>query len=90
MAPTTNSWDAYNLSKTTKKGNLVRCDGIDSKLIESLCRYGDPHPNFYVGTLEEALNEACHKPAKDVSRANAYKMFRSLIVLSSNFCSANC
>lgn len=30
-------------------------------------RYGEPYPSFYEGTLEEALGEACHKPAKDVS-----------------------
>ena len=30
-------------------------------------RYGEPHPIFYQGSLEDALREACHKPAKDVS-----------------------
>lgn len=30
-------------------------------------RYGEPHPEFYQGTLSDALAEACHKPAKDVS-----------------------
>lgn len=29
-------------------------------------RYGEPHPEFFRGSLEEALNTACHKPAKDV------------------------
>lgn len=30
-------------------------------------RYGPVHPAFYQGTLEDALKEACNKPAKDVS-----------------------
>lgn len=31
-------------------------------------RYTDkPHPDFYIGSLEEAYKEACLKPAKDVS-----------------------
>lgn len=33
-------------------------------------RYGEPCPHFYEGSLEEALREACHKPAKDVIIAN--------------------
>lgn len=37
------------------------------------CRYGEPYPSFYEGTLEEALGEACHKPAKDVR--NFSKLF---------------
>lgn len=35
--------------------------------MENHFRYGEPYPSFYEGTLEEALGEACHKPAKDVS-----------------------
>lgn len=30
-------------------------------------RYGPIHPAFYQGTLDDALREACAKPAKDVS-----------------------
>lgn len=29
-------------------------------------RYGHIHPAFYQGTLEDAIKEACSKPAKDV------------------------
>lgn len=36
-------------------------------IVSSIYRYGAPHPNFFQGTLEEAVTEACHKPAKDVS-----------------------
>ncbi|XP_054739687.1 FAS-associated factor 1 [Anastrepha obliqua] len=28
-------------------------------------RFGDPHPVFYVGSLEDAIREACHKPARE-------------------------
>lgn len=31
-------------------------------------RYGPVHPAFYQGTLEDALKEACSRPAKDVSQ----------------------
>lgn len=30
-------------------------------------RYGGVHPAFFTGTLEDAIKEACSKPAKDVS-----------------------
>ena len=30
-------------------------------------RYGHCHPMFFHGTLESAVQEACHRPAKDVS-----------------------
>ncbi|XP_004535779.1 FAS-associated factor 1 isoform X1 [Ceratitis capitata] len=28
-------------------------------------RFGEPHPVFYVGSLEDAIKEACHKPARE-------------------------
>ncbi|XP_067633136.1 FAS-associated factor 1 isoform X2 [Eurosta solidaginis] len=28
-------------------------------------RFGEPHPVFYVGSLEDAIREACHKPARE-------------------------
>jgi len=30
-------------------------------------RYGECHPEFFPGSLDEAVKEACLKPAKDVS-----------------------
>lgn len=30
-------------------------------------RYGDSHPQFFAGTLADAISEATQKPAKDVS-----------------------
>lgn len=29
-------------------------------------RYGEPHPEFYQGTLAGAIANACQKPARDV------------------------
>ena len=31
-------------------------------------RYGECHPEFFPGSLDEAVKEACLKPAKDVSK----------------------
>lgn len=33
-------------------------------------RYGDSHPEFYTGTLADAIAEATQKPARDVSRSS--------------------
>lgn len=30
-------------------------------------RYGSPHPEFFIGSLEEAMNEACQKRISQVS-----------------------
>ena len=30
-------------------------------------KYGEAHPDFFPGTLDQAFKEACFKPAKDVS-----------------------
>lgn len=35
-------------------------------------RYGEPYAHFFEGTLEQALREAFHKPAKDVSHRMRY------------------
>lgn len=29
-------------------------------------RFGEPCPLFFTGSLEDALKEACHKPAREV------------------------
>lgn len=31
-------------------------------------RYGHSRPDFFPGTLDEAIKEACHKPAKNVKQ----------------------
>ncbi len=33
---------------------------------EFASRYGDCHPVFYIGTLEDAIKDALHTKAKDV------------------------
>lgn len=50
-------------------------------------RYGEPCPHFYEGSLEEALREACHKPAKDVIISTS-KSFRSFLNQFLNFYSS--
>lgn len=39
---------------------------------EFAARYGEPHPNFFPGTLDDALKESCMQPAKDVSNFYSY------------------
>lgn len=73
MALTTNDGDAHSSYKITKNGMYMKLTetvtetSICNSIIMVFCRYGEPYPHFYEGTLEEALGEACHKPAKDVS-----------------------
>ena len=31
-------------------------------------RYGRPHPEFFPGTLDDAIKESCIKPAKEVQK----------------------
>ncbi|KAK5649011.1 hypothetical protein RI129_003903 [Pyrocoelia pectoralis] len=48
-------------------------------------RYGDVHPTFYQGTLEDALKEACPKSAKDRKILAVY-LHHDASVLSNVFC----
>ena len=48
-------------------------DNVDDEVVgcihfadEYTNRYGDLHPLFFQGSLEEAVKEACNKPAKEV------------------------
>lgn len=48
-------------------------DNVEDEIVGSIsfseqftARYGPVHPAFYQGTLEDAIKEACAKPAKDV------------------------
>ncbi|KAJ6642480.1 FAS-associated factor 1 [Pseudolycoriella hygida] len=50
-----------------------------------ILRYGDPHPDFYRGSLQDALNEACYKPAKDRKLLAIY-LHHDRSVLSHVFC----
>ena len=38
-------------------------------------RYGALHPDFFPGTLEDAIKEACMKPAREVTGAFILKKF---------------
>ena len=35
-------------------------------------RYGQPHPQFFPGSLDDAIRESCNQPAKDVSQWGIY------------------
>ncbi|KAF5300903.1 hypothetical protein FQR65_LT09066 [Abscondita terminalis] len=48
-------------------------------------RYGDNHPTFYQGTLEDALKEACPKSAKDRKILAVY-LHHDSSVLANVFC----
>lgn len=48
-------------------------------------RYGPTHPTFFVGTLDDALKEACNKPAKDRKILGLY-LHHDNSVLSNVFC----
>lgn len=48
-------------------------------------RYGEPHPLFFQGSLEDALKEACHKPAKDRKLLAIY-LHHDDSVLTNVFC----
>lgn len=49
-------------------------DNVEDELVGTVtfnerftARYGPIHPLFFQGALDDALKEACNKPAKDVS-----------------------
>lgn len=48
-------------------------------------RFGEPHPVFYRGSLEDALKEACHKPAKDRKLLAIY-LHHGESILTNVFC----
>lgn len=48
-------------------------------------RYGDPHPDFFTGSLEDALTAACQKPAKERKMLAIY-LHHDGSVLTNVFC----
>lgn len=48
-------------------------------------RFGEPHPVFFRGSLEDALKEACHKPAKDRKLLAIY-LHHGESILTNVFC----
>uniref|UniRef100_T1J5Q1 J domain-containing protein n=1 Tax=Strigamia maritima TaxID=126957 RepID=T1J5Q1_STRMM len=60
-------------------------DALVSFSTEFAQRYGDCHPMFYQSSLEEALKEACHKPAKERKMLAVY-LHHDGSVLTNVFC----
>lgn len=67
-------------------------ENIEDELIGTItfnerftARYGPIHPAFYQGTLEDALKEACNKPAKD-RKILAIYLHHDASVLTNVFC----
>lgn len=48
-------------------------------------RFGEPHPVFFRGSLDDALKEACHKPAKDRKLLAIY-LHHGESILTNVFC----
>lgn len=48
-------------------------------------RFGEPHPDFFVGSLENALRLACHKPAKERKLLAIY-LHHGESILTNVFC----
>ncbi|XP_037948410.1 FAS-associated factor 1 [Teleopsis dalmanni] len=48
-------------------------------------RFGEPHPVFFTGSLENALNEACHKPASERKLLAIY-LHHGESILTNVFC----
>ena len=55
-------------------------------------RYGDCHPMFFQGTMEEAFREATSKPAKDVSKVyqKLNVLYSYLVVMSEHVLLVQC
>lgn len=74
MSPNRTLWQQqFNLSSLTVHLSLAVPNNTNdetsgsAQFVENYKqRFGEPHPEFYVGSLENALRLACHKPAKEV------------------------
>jgi len=60
---------------------------LESFTTEFIARYGDTHPVFYIGSLEDALKEALHVRAKDRKLLAIY-LHHDKSILSNVFCSS--
>ncbi|KAF7270815.1 fas associated factor casp isoform X1 [Rhynchophorus ferrugineus] len=77
---------------TTKKQEPLIPENVEDELIGTITfnerftnRYGPIHPAFYQGTLDEALKDACNKPAKD-RKILALYLHHDASVLTNVFC----
>ncbi|XP_060519665.1 FAS-associated factor 1 [Cylas formicarius] len=79
-------------SSSSKKMEPLIPEHVEDELIGTITfaerftnRYGPIHPAFYQGTLEDALKEACAKPAKD-RKILAIYLHHDASVLTNVFC----
>ncbi|GJQ73488.1 putative FAS-associated factor [Trypoxylus dichotomus] len=84
--------DCFIDNVTPKRIEPLIPEHIDDEIVGSISfserfttRYGAIHPAFYQGTLEDALKEACSKPAKDRKILGIY-LHHDASVLSNVFC----
>ncbi|XP_055702324.1 FAS-associated factor 1 [Phlebotomus papatasi] len=84
--------DLFAESPPQNRLNYLMPDQVSDEIIGSIefvqnyiQRYGEPHPEFYQGTLSDALAEACHKPAKDRKLLAIY-LHHDSSVLTNVFC----
>ncbi|XP_022921054.1 FAS-associated factor 1 [Onthophagus taurus] len=84
--------DIFVDNVTTKRVEPLIPEMIEDEIVGSISfverfstRYGAIHPQFYQGTLEDALKEACQRPAKDKKILGIY-LHHDSSVLSNVFC----
>ncbi|KAJ8924534.1 hypothetical protein NQ315_007332 [Exocentrus adspersus] len=77
---------------STRRTEPLIPDNIEDEIVGSITfsenfttRYGHIHPAFYQGTLEDAIKEACNKPAKD-RKILAIYLHHDASVLTNVFC----
>ncbi|KAG5894965.1 hypothetical protein JTB14_023313 [Gonioctena quinquepunctata] len=77
---------------TVKRTEPLIPDNVEDEIVGSItfceqfsARYGHIHPAFYQGTLEDAIKEACSKPAKDRKLLAIY-LHHDASVLTNVFC----
>ncbi|XP_050305515.1 FAS-associated factor 1 [Anthonomus grandis grandis] len=77
---------------TARKQEPLIPDNVEDELVGTVtfnerftARYGPIHPMFFQGTLEDALKEACNKPAKD-RKILAIYLHHDASVLTNVFC----
>ncbi|XP_057654050.1 FAS-associated factor 1 [Diorhabda carinulata] len=83
---------ADNEGSSTKRTDPLIPEDIEDEIVGSItfceqftARYGPVHPAFYQGTLDDAIKEACSKPAKD-RKILAIYLHHDASVLTNVFC----
>ncbi|CAH0551359.1 unnamed protein product [Brassicogethes aeneus] len=77
---------------TSKRTEPLIPEDVEDEIVGSItfteqftARYGHIHPAFYQGTLDDAMKEACNKPAKD-RKILAIYLHHDASVLTNVFC----